>query len=349
MMGIKAVGVAWLSKRSIFLLLALQVSSKLLAEEIKATSIHSNSNTCNTLSRGPSADLNTLAPELQTILSTLIQKIENKDPQGFKKLFHPRARVKRDIGDRIFSILSNRYGKKWDVSIFRVWLLHSALKDKTPFDCKYTDGFKPVSRYGYQNQFFSILQVLGESELGRIIVTTAETAKGMVITGFQIQQWTHQGRDWVYWTEKGNKYLNNNKPLNAYKSYDVAQKLLQAGDFIIYEYLPDILKTRDSIYTQVELVDKAKKTFKRDDFAYIGTTLNQEGTGLIIRLRLQKELATDKLQTQCQNLGKAMLKNQWLNKGDGGIKCSFLLPHESPDKDGKLGGLYYTQDDLKPL
>jgi hypothetical protein len=226
-------------------------------------------------------------------------------------------------------------------------MLQSPQKDKTPFDCKHTDGYLPVSRYGYDTQFFSILQILGEKELGRIIVTTADTNKGMVITGLHIQQWTHEGHDWIYWTEKGNKHISQNSLLDAYKSYDVAQKLLQAGDFIIYEYLPEILKTRDSIYTQVELVNKAKKDFKRDDVAYIGTTLNQEGTGLIIRLRLKNELPTDKLQTQCQILGKDMLKQQWLSKGAGGIKCSFLLPEEDSNKDGKLGGLYYSQNDLK--
>lgn len=327
----------------------LAIGTKLFANSPKPDESNQPRNICTTISRGSGSELNNLSPKLQDILSTLIQKIERQDAKNFKQLFHPRARVKKDIGERIFSILSNRYGRKWDISIFRVWMLQSPQKDKAPFDCKYTDGYSPVSRYGYDTQFFSILQILGETELGRIIVTTADTSKGMVITGLHIQQWTHDGHDWVYWTEKGNNYISQNNKLDAYKSYDVAQKLLEGGDFIIYQYLSDILKTRDSIYTQDELVNKAKKDFNRDDFAYIGTTLNQEGTGLIIRLRLEKELPTDKLQTQCQILGQAMLKKQWLSKGAGGIKCSFLLPDEVSNKDGKLGGLYYSQKDLKAL
>lgn len=302
---------------------------------------------CMLLSRGLDKNLATSNPGLDSLLSSFIRDIEEDKTDDLYKLFHPRAKIKPRVGGQIIAILRNRYDKDWKLNILRVWSLINPSKQKNIFDCPNTDNYQPISRYGYEVQYFSIIQIHSPRELGRIILTISPKNENLYITGMHIQQWTHMGHDWLYWTKQGNSYLDERNSLEAYKAYDVAQKLLQAPDFIDYKALPEILSTKISIFTEKSLLKLAKNTFKNENILHMGTTLHNEGVGLFFRLQVEKEQPTQILQTRCKELGIQVLAKNWLTERDAGIKCSFNLPHEDSQRDGVLGGFYFSQKQLK--
>lgn len=301
---------------------------------------------CVLLSRGLDQKLEQNNPGLNQLIKSFKKHIEDDDTKDLYKLFHPRAKIKQNIGEKIISILRNRYDKKWKLNTLRVWALINPTKGKSIFECPNTEGYKPISRYGYEHQYFVIIQIHSNSELGRIILSISPKDKDLYITGMHIQQWTHMGHDWLHWTQTGNQFLEKKNLLEAYKSYDVAQKLLQAPDFIDYDFLPEIIQNRNAIYSQEKFLELTKQTFKNNNIIYIGTTLRKEGIGIFVRIRIEKEQVTKELQAQCKKLGTEMISRNWLTNKDAGIKCSFNLPQESSDKDGVLGGFYFNREQL---
>lgn len=337
---------------SIFLLTVLSYS------ELKATTAYQhqpliaskgspNPANCQLLSTGPGVDLKKQNSGLHDLLSDLTAQFKRYDFSGFYKFFHKRAKVKKSIGDKLSAIISHRYQKPWEFSVFRVWELKHKDKAKHIYDCPEADHSSIISRYGYDTQYAVWMQLMGQNELGRLLLSIAPNKQNqLVIIGFHIQQWTQSGHDWEYWTKEGNRRLEAKQPLHAYFAYDVAHKLLEGGDFVAYKIKSDILETQQKIFSQKDLVSKLQTLVPMQSIAYVATALNRDGVGLFVRLRVAEVKSTNALQKECMDLGTALIKASWLSPEYSGLRCNFLLPHEKVEQNGKLGGFYYTRSEL---
>lgn len=300
---------------------------------------------CIRLSRGPGVALEEQNPGLHQLLADVMEHLSKRESKGFQSLFHPRVKVEHDIGERIFSILSHRYDQPWNFSVYRVWALHHPAKDRTNYSCDDDPGFTISSRYGYERQYAAWLQVMGKNELGRIFLAISPVEDRLWITGFHIQQWTHLEHDWEHWTRLGNEALEKKDQLQAYFHYDVAQKLLVGGDFVEFAARDKIIEQRDLLFTRESFTKNIQEVLKDSEVVYVATILSRDGTGLLVRERLKEVPSTHDLQKKCQEHGKALLAKGRL-KGDGGIRCSFIVPGEEIDREGQLGGFYFTQKEL---
>ncbi len=302
---------------------------------------------CRLISTGPGVDLKEENPGLHRLLDDFLKNFKGEEFSKIHTFFHSRAKVKKSIGDKIQAILAHRYSKPWEFSIFRVWELRHPDKSKSIYQCPQADNSQIISRYGYANQYMVWIQILGQNELGRLLISIApDTKQELVIVGFHIQQWTQSGKDWEYWTRQGNERLQEKQPLHAYFAYDVARKLLEGGDFVAYEFKKEITATQETIFSQAELVRKLQALVPIQSIAYVASALNRDGVGLFVRLRVPSDKSTADLQKECKALGSALIKASWLNPDYSGLRCNFLLPTEVAERDGRLGGFYFTRAEL---
>lgn len=306
------------------------------------------SETCELLSRGPGVDLASTEVTLHTQLESILKDLKEDDLSGFAKYFHPRARVKRDIGEKFKSIVSSRYNSPLQYSIFRVWRIKTPGSGKAVLDdCPEADGARIIGAYGYDKQYAVWIQIMGQNELGRLFLSITPDKDKLLIAGFRIQQWTQNGDDWRVWVGRAEQAEANKNLKEAYFDYDVSQKLLEGKDLVVYPVQAAILHKRDEIFTQANLVAAMNKDLGIDSIAYAGTLLAKEGTGLFIRETIKGEKPSSELQDMCLQRGLSFRKSGWLKESQG-IRCNFLFKGMDPQKDSPLGGFYLAPEDLKP-
>ena len=153
---------------------------------------------CDVISKGIFKN-SKLTPEL-SFLNEFVEKLQNDDTKNLKPYFHSKLYVKKSIGLRIKKILDGKLIAPLNYNIFRVWKIQG--DDKTPINCNKLDDFNIIPRYGYQNQYASMVSVLAKNDLARMFISFAKSKGKYKITGLHIQQWTHEGEDYKYWVNK---------------------------------------------------------------------------------------------------------------------------------------------------
>lgn len=303
---------------------------------------------CELLSRGPGVALQDSEVTLHTFLEKLIADLQQDKFEHLADYFHPRAKVKSDIGEKIRSIIINRYNAPLQYSVFRVWRIASPSASKQILEnCPESDGAKIISSYGYEKQFAVWIQIMGQNELGRLIFSIAPDKGKVSIVGFRIQQWTQSGEDWRAWAGKAEAAEGRKDGKQAYIAYDISQKLLDGKDFVSYPIQSALIQKRDEIFSQAKLVAAVNKDLGIDTTAYVGTLLAKEGSGMFLREYISKELPTSTLRDMCTTRGRTLQKTGWLSQGQG-LRCNYLFKGMNPLQDSGLGGFYVTADDLKP-
>ena len=316
------------SLNKVILILAIFLSSNAFAQ-----------NTCEVISRGIFKTSKLNAPS--QFINSFKNKLQNEKFEELKEFFHPSLHVKKSIGLRIKKVLNGKLIKPYNFNIYRIYKLSG--ERKNPTICEKDASFKVIPRYGYKQQYFAIISVLSSNDLARIYVSYAEKEKGFNITGLHIQQWTHAGKDYEYWTQKS---LTDKDPLNKWISLDVAQKLLVGGDFTFFSDKQQITKTRDLVYSKQQILDRLRKETNNNNIVYFGTILGRSSTGAFIRVTIEKLTPGYKLKEQCSTIGQSLMSYQWFKNIDGGIRCNFIFKGMNPEEDSKVGGYYLTKNDL---
>lgn len=329
--------------------LAAWLNHDALAEESKAAADSSDQDvaTCQLLSRGPGVKTDDLGQDLSSFLNDFKGRLEKQDWQGLRTFFHEKSGAKKNIGDQIDAILRNRYQKPWDFSIFRVYEINDSEYRKKLYDCPDLKFQKVISRFGFTKQYFVIMQLMGNNELGRILFHVAPNKNTKLkIIGLHLQQWSHLGKDWQRWSEIGNEHLEKKQETNAFLAYSTAHKLLEGGDFIHYQFRPEIAAEKDKIFSKESFLDKVVTSASNSNIVYAGTLLHQEGTGIFIRVAISKEFSSEDLIEQCRVIGQKLLKGGLIYSSTGGLKCNYIPKGSSPEKDSKIGGYYLSVKDI---
>lgn len=300
---------------------------------------------CKIVSRGPGVKLQDVDKSLNDFVQTLYQKLQEGSGKDFKPFFHPQLRVKSDIGERIMAIFGKTYRKPWQFSVYRVYAMFSPKADKVEVACP-EDQIVLSGRYGYKIQFGVWLQIMGQNELGRVFLAISPREDKWFITGWHFQQWSQSGKDFEAWTKAGTDAFNAKKPVLAHMYFDVAQKLLFGGEFVDFDVKKQVLAARDQAMTKDAWLEKVQALLKSKSEIYVGTLLAEDGVGILLREQVSTAYATNELQKRCLAKGKALLKEGWLAAGSGGLRCEFVFPGEDPEREGKLGSLYFTRKDL---
>ncbi|MGE0174432.1 MAG: hypothetical protein AB7T49_16675 [Oligoflexales bacterium] len=299
---------------------------------------------CSVLSRGPYVNLKDTDAGLDSFVSDFLTKLKGKDAKVLP-LFHDRLRLKADFGEQLYSSLKQTYKEPWDFSVFRIFGLNTVNGDKQDLPCADEDVLVTTA-YGYPFQVGVWIQLLSQSELGRIFAVVAPTKDGWKIVGLHMQQWTQSEKDFEAWIKQSNDYAAKGTPHLAYLSLDVSQKMLFGGDLLTFPLVNAIIAERDKIMTKEALRKKIGAFFPDRDIAYAGTALAEDGPGWVIRERITQEKPTNELMKRCLEAGKKLQMEGWISKNLGGLNCNYVLPGEAAEKPGKLGGFYFSQKDI---
>lgn len=304
---------------------------------------------CEILSRGPDVQLQQQEVRLHTFLNELLTVLRSDNYESLNTFFHPRTKVGSKVGTKIHTLLRNRYDQPWQFSVFRVWRLKSKEGSKGLVrNCPDSDGAIIITQYGHETQYAVWLQIMGQNELGRLVLAIAHLDGKMQIVGFRIQQWTELGEDSEAWTKRAQSWLQQNERIQAFFAFDVAQKLLAGEDFVIYPQQRALRDARDELFTQVKIVKLINEQLKTQSIAYVGGLVAKEGTGILIREIVSADEPTHKLYDLCVKRGSALKAKGWLREKQG-LRCNFIVAGMDPTQDSPLGGFYLSPSDLKNL
>jgi hypothetical protein len=302
---------------------------------------------CDLISKGPGVALQTQEILLHNFLNEFLEAARKDEWKRIDPLFHPRAKRTKDVGEKMKAILKNRYDTPWQFSVFRVWRIsipnaHKAILDS----CPDSSGAHIISQSGHETQYMVWLQIMGQNELGRIMIAVAPDKGKMYATALRLQQWTQQGEDAEVWVQRAEERFKADQKIPAYMALDVAQKLLAGEDLLIYPRQRQIIDARNKIVSQAELVKKLNETLNIKTIAYIGSLLTKEGIGILIREVIEKQEVTSILQERCKSRAEGLFKLGWMVPGKTGLRCNYIFPGMDPQADSPMGGFYFAPDDL---
>ena len=289
------------------------------------------------LVRNQNAQPQGIAKSLHTTIAASIDYISNRKIPALTKQFHPRLqKAGIDLPD-FFKRIEMIYRKPYKVSIARLWELHPA-GEVEPITCK-ADSLQLKPMYGFKQQFFLWLSVIGSSEMGRVLIVYVPNGEtSWHIAALHSQQWTHQGHDFNLWLQQAQR--DTPKPMLAYVKYDIAAKLLRDSPFISFPQTKLIRAKQQQLITTANWEGNIKAALQqRAQVLGIETILAAGGVGILLRLGLAKEISLVDSRNLCNSVLQQLRAKPWF-QGFVGVKCSFVLPGEDPSKEGVLGGLY---------
>ena len=277
----------------------------------------------------------------------MLGELRSDHMEKLEQYFHPRAKKTQELGDKLRILLKNRYDLPWQFSVYRVWRLTVPNASKAIFDsCPENEGAALIGQFGYEKQFMVMIQIMGQNELGRLLISIAADKGKMYATALRLQQWTQQGEDSAVWARKAEAAAEAHQAVQAVLAFDVAQKLLSGEDLIAYPQQRQLQLQRDAVLNQADLVNKINEILKIKSIVYVGSMLARDGTGIMIRERVETQEPTSELKARCLAQGMTLKELNWISKTSGGLRCNYIFPGMNPAEDSPLGGLYLTHDDL---
>ena len=274
-------------------------------------------------------------PALNKLIASLLTAINKENRKALHALLHPRLqRLGTDL-ETFFTRLRFIYRTPWTINVTRLWELRPANTVNELYCAADTLYLKPL--YGYELQYFLWLSVVGKKELGRIIVPLVKSRGKWVIGALHTRQWTHLGLDFNDWLSKAMQAQH--VPMQAWALFDITLKLLQDSPFMRFPQLIALRKAQQQVMSSAQWQAKIIQTARKHEVIFVNSIFTPDGVGILLRLHLAKVLSGRDLNRTCRDLLAIFKQQQWF-KSFRGIKCSFVVKGEPPDREGALGGIY---------
>ena len=293
----------------------------------------------------------TVAADVDQDLSLFIKKVvdavKRKDDKALQPLFHTHLNTSLTAINDTFGRMDLIYGKGQDVSVYRLFALNSV--DGAPVGVACDGGQeRAFALYGYPLQFGLWLQLQGPKELGRAFIHIVPADGHWTIGSFHLHQWTHGEKDAEAWANEGLKASGAGHKGSAFVFYDIAAKLLDAGNHLELPARNDLLKARDAQYTPDAWDKMLKAVLNAYKVSYTASMLVPDtGTAaLLVRQTVDGEVSVEHIENTCAAMALTVAATNWA-KDLSGIRCGFNLPRESPKDEGLLGSIYMTFEDAQ--
>lgn len=286
-----------------------------------------------------------LDKDLDKFLKDLLAAVKSRDEMSLQPLFHKRTNTSLAAIGESHARMASVVGLPLDVSIYKLWALNTV--DGTPKGLNCDDeGVTAFPLYGYPLQFGLWLQVMGKTEVGRIFLSIVPAEGRWNIGSYHFHQWTHAEKDAGTWVKDAFSARDAGDLTGSYMRFDLAKKLLNAGKFLEIPAALDAEKAREAIMSSDKFIETVRMGMTKEDVPFIATLLVVDGVGLLYRMRVAEEISTVDIKKRCREHA-TKVKNQTWAKGITGLRCSFLMPREAPEKEGALGGIYIAFNELK--
>lgn len=300
---------------------------------------------------GPKASEGSKTPDyswahvaLNKTLQDLKTGVATNNAAMLKPLFHPRLKVKLAAIDEVLSKQMVIVGKKSTTQIEQVWAIYNKERKVDRLPCE--DDLLQISPlYGYEYQISTWLQSTGEKEAGRIFVTLVPRDNTWYIGNFHWHQWTHKAKDYRNWTDEADGLFKNKNYLASWVYYDLARKLLNGKTYFLHAGETLIGTHQKEFAPGSSWQSEVLKLFPSDKVVHLASALTSEGAGLLMRFALEKELSAVDIREHCKKSLRTLIAQPWFAPLSG-LRCGYVLPRESQDKDGYLGSLYMERTAL---
>lgn len=290
--------------------------------------------------------LASLDKDLDGFVRELSEAIKTRDDKRLQPLFHRRTNTSLPAINESFARMASVVGTPFNVSVYKLWALNTTIEGTpTPVSCT-DEGVTVYPLYGYPLQFGIWLQVQGKTEIGRIFLSVVPAEGRWNIGSYHFHQWTHAAKDPGDWVQDAFNAKAANDSVGAYMRLDLAKKLLNAGRFLEIPAAKDAEVARDGIMSTQKFDDLVRMGASKEDIPFVTTLLVVEGVGILYRMRVPGEISTEDIKNRCRAHAIKVKKEAWA-KGVTGIRCSYLMPKEAPEREGVLGGIYYALADVK--
>ena len=299
---------------------------------------------CKIVSKNPAGSV-TDYPELTNTLQKLLDGLNKGAATDLVPLFHPQLKVKTKQVAAALTSISRISGKNVQASLFRAYAVNNPDGDPQPTECA-EDGLLITPLYGHRVQLAVWIQAQGADEVSRIYADFVPTKDTWLIGAWNVQQWTHSGQDYGEWRTKAKKMLEGKQLVASWIFYDIAIKLLDGGKFLNFPVEKDVVAEQASIFGNKTLLEVLAPKLPLDKLVYASSLFSRHGAALLLRFGIENEWSANAIREHC----RAKFRSLWddgLARELAGIRCDYVLPKESPSKEGTLGGIFIDQASLK--
>jgi hypothetical protein len=351
----------WIAAQLIVLQVTLCFSLAVTAERIVPVSLKDQSpreeirkkifpegslpNECKTISKNP-AGIVDVDPSLTAALQTLINGIQTGDDKTLLPLFHPQIKVTPSQIKMTLSSISRIAGGKIDAALLRAFAINNLTGESAAIPCP-EDNILLHPLYGHPLQAGVWIQVRGNDDVAKIYAILVPSKDKWQIGAWHVQQWTHAGKDYVTWFEQGKALEAKHDDVAAWIYFDLVEKLLDAGKFIVFPASKEVATQRTRLFGGKPLLDVLQPKFPGDKLVYTASLFSRQGAALLLRFQIPGEWSAVAIREHCRNKFKLLAAEPWL-KAVAGVRCGYIMPRESADKEGVLGGIFIDETTLDP-
>ena len=314
-----------------------ELRKKLFAQSLSQRS-------CKIVSKNPSGAVSD-DPSMTLVLQKLIDGINKASDADLLPLFHPQLKVKSRQVKAALTSISRISGSGVQASLFRAYAINNPDGDPQPTDCL-DDGLVIRPLYGHRLQLAVWIQAQGSDEVSRIYADLVPSKDRWFIGAWNVQQWTHTGKDFAEWRSQAEKMSQNKQPIASWIFYDIALKLLDGGKFLSLPVEKDLVAEQSKLFEGKDLQAILAPKFTAEKLVYASSLFSRRGAALLLRFSLDSEWSTNAIREHCKSKFKQLLGETWAQEL-AGIRCDYVLPKESPTKEGALGGIFIEQSSLK--
>jgi hypothetical protein len=225
--------------------------------------------------------------------------------------------------------------------LFRAWQIQNPDGSAAPLSCDNGD-IQIAPHYGYENQMAIWLQMLGQSEIGRVYVGLVPHEEQWYVGSFHYHQWTHKGDNFELWFQRAQADMTQELYPAAYVKLDMAAKLVGGSKFFELPIKDEIERLQQSVIEK-KMWEESIKTSLKDQkpIVHMGSIFASEGAGLLIHFEIEKEMTTQEIKDDCSKVTAALNQHKWF-QSIAGVKCNYVFRGADPTREGPMGGIFMT-------
>jgi hypothetical protein len=279
-------------------------------------------------------------PSFDAIINQVKIFLNNPKDNSIQHLFHPRLGITK--GNLLALAIRHKeiFGAPFEISAGQMLSLLTPDNRSQLIGCDKVDK-SFYSLYGYEIQFVVRLDIVGKKELGEVYFILVPKGNILLIGAFIIIKKTHVEKDYSKWFNDGMLTYQRGNMLMSYLKFDIAKKMLSVGKPIFsYNDLEKVTSTQNQVMSSYKWKKEIAELIPKYKVAKTASVFTDNGVGLLIRIRINKEASPQELRNKCRHVIAQFRKNKSLSSIDG-IRCGLVVAGEGAQEDGVLGSRFF--------
>ena len=277
-------------------------------------------------------------------LLKILAQLREKKTNALLAYFHPRLKIKEKKLKEIFSFIDEKLKKPLNISLLDLWQVNTSSSKTSAYHCQ--DGVKIYAHYGYDQQFFWQLKLAGKKEAGELLISFVPYQKKYKIAYLDFIQTSLEGKKWDFWLEKALQTEAKKQEVLSYFYFDLAAKLLTGNSYLEYQDKQVIEEKLRERKLKERVQQKLAELLKEEKILHFSSLFSHKGLALLLRLQLKKELSGVAIRENCFKIRDQLQQEKWMQEL-AGVRCSYVLPHENPKREGQQGSIFIGLNEIE--